>query len=245
MSVIDVDRRLPIGESPAHGTLALQAPSGVEPAVSEAWVASIAPTPEQCLHIDSELLSLCAQQHGLRAQLTAFPPLSGYDSPARVIGMTRDGASRVIRLQPAQRRGFPLRPWVLSPLPEHCEREGLALALDYWGADAPDWVEVVEFARAYPPLPMVLLGRSLLNELAAPAALEAAPNLIVETSEFCPRLCDLVSEFGAHRFIYGSGAFAATANQAAPAPAEDVAAERILVENARELESGRWREDYL
>jgi hypothetical protein len=108
-----------------------------------------------------------------------------------------------VRIRPGPNGdGYPLVDWVLTPLPETCDRENLALAIDYQGARIP-WDDLVRFSRAYPSLPMVLSGASIGNDGVIPAALEVAPNLILEVAPLSARteaLDRLVARFGSHRF---------------------------------------------
>lgn len=128
------------------------------------------------------------------------PTLDG--SVQRALDAVAHDAGRMVRVCPGPNgHGYPLLDWVLSPLPETCERENLGLAIDYQGAPIP-WDDVVRFSRGYPGLPMVLVGASIGADGVIPAALEAAPNLILELSA-APggeTLARLVDRFGAHRF---------------------------------------------
>jgi len=112
------------------------------------------------------------------------------------------GAGRMVRISPGPKGDrYPLLDWVLSPLPETCDRDNLGLAVDYRGAEIP-WDDVVRFARAYPALPMVLIGASIGGDGVIPAALDMTPNLILELA-LAPvdaNAATLVARFGAHRF---------------------------------------------
>jgi hypothetical protein len=111
-------------------------------------------------------------------------------------------AGRMVRVCPGPNGDrYPLLDWVLSPLPETCDRENLGLAIDYRGAAIP-WGDVVGLSRAYPALPIVLIGASIGIDGVIPAALDAAPNLILElrSEPTDERVATLVARFGAHRF---------------------------------------------
>jgi hypothetical protein len=111
-------------------------------------------------------------------------------------------AGRTLRISPGPNGDrYPLLDWVLSPLPETCEREDLSLAIDYRGAAIP-WDEVVRFSRAYPALPIVLIGASIGGDGVIPAALDVAPNLILElaSAPVDEKVAGLIARFGAHRF---------------------------------------------
>ncbi len=129
------------------------------------------------------------------------PTLDG--SMQRALDAAAHNTGRMIRICPgANGDGYPLLDWILSPLPETCERENLGLAIDYQGAAIP-WDDVVRFARAYPALPMVLIGASIGLDGVIPAALDVAPNLILDLSA-APggeTLARLIDRFGVHRFV--------------------------------------------
>src|SRR5439155_21608976 len=105
---------------------------------------------------------------------------------------------------------YPLAGWVLSPLPETCQRERLALGVDYLDQPA-DLGEVRAFAREYLRVPM-LLYRANLAAVALPALLESAPNVLCHVSAAAPaaELAELVNRFGEHRFAFGSDGFRAS-----------------------------------
>jgi hypothetical protein len=135
------------------------------------------------------------------------PPTAVPDSYERARELAADSASRVVRLCP-HRDGYPLVDWVLSPLPELCEREGLALVLDFDPAPVP-WADVVRFARTFPAVPMLVLGVDLEADRAAPAALDATANVVLHVEDV-PELAPLIETFGAHRFVGPHGETAAT-----------------------------------
>ena len=136
------------------------------------------------------------------------PTLDG--SVQRALDAVGHDAGRMVRVCPGPNgHGYPLLDWILSPLPESCERENLGLAIDYQGALIP-WDDVVRFARAFPALPMVLIGASIGEDGVIRAALDVAPNLILELS--APggeTLARLVDRFGSHRFTGGADAIEA------------------------------------
>lgn len=137
------------------------------------------------------------------------PTLDG--SVQQALDAVARGDARVVRIRPGPKGdGYPLLDWVLCPLPETCERENVGLAIDYQGINTP-WEEVVRFTRAYPALPIVLIGAAIGKDGVIPAALEVAPNLIIELSTRPDReaLARLVDRFGAHRFTDSVNAFEA------------------------------------
>jgi hypothetical protein len=133
------------------------------------------------------------------------PPAVHPGIVARARRQAASGSPRVVGLRPA-RDAYPLADWVLSPLPEICDREQLSLILDYVGAPIP-WLEIVPFARRYPGLPMLLLGAAVGGDQAAPAALDAAANLVLGVGRLraARDLVRLVDVFGSQRFAYASG----------------------------------------
>src|SRR5438067_1108134 len=78
-------------------------------------------------------------------------------------------------------RSCPLVWSAVSPVPEYCAREELALVIDFRSeAPAYPWSEIVDFARAYPRLAVVALAAPLQGPTAG-RALDAASNLVLET----------------------------------------------------------------
>jgi predicted TIM-barrel fold metal-dependent hydrolase len=110
---------------------------------------------------------------------------------------------------------------------------------------------VVEFARAFPGLPVVVLGVELGTDRAVPAALDAAPNVVcavadIRTPEGLARLCET---FGSGRFVYGSGE-GATSTSALASIREakaltDEARAAVLHGNADALAHGRYADEVL
>ena len=184
----------------------------------------------------------------IRVCLVAMPgPIQELER--RVAAHRAVGAPAVLRLCPGPGgHGFPLEPWAVSPIPEYCEREEMSVAVDF--ADAPlgyHWAEIVRFAREYPRLPIVALGSPLSGPTPA-RALDAAPNLILETSapgaSQSDQISALVRSHGAYRFAYGSG----TAGSAPEVIASALgAADKQIVfsETADQLGNGTWAATHL
>ena len=153
---------------------------------------------------DERLIRLCSESPSLLPVPALVPPAGvpgAYDRARRI---ATAAACRVVRLCPTTHR-YVLADWVLNPLPELCDREGLAVVLDF-APDAVPWRDVVELARFYPRLPLVVLGVELGTDRSVPAVLDAAPNVIcavaqVRSSEYLARLCEL---HGASRFVWAS-----------------------------------------
>jgi hypothetical protein len=184
----------------------------------------------------------------VRECLVAMPGSSG-DLATRVSAARITGAPAVVRICPGpQGHGYPLASWAVSPIPEYCEREDLALFIDFGErADYP-WTEVVAFARAYPRLAVVALGAPLRGPTAA-LAFDATANLILDTTGLTdaadlPALALLARECGAYRLAYASGeAGIAPREIAAALPGAD--AEMILAATAARLDKGTWGSEFL
>jgi hypothetical protein len=220
-----------------------------EPWLDGAWVSVRSADPQT---IDALVLEACLELgNGVRAQVTALPPVTGSDAIDRVVDAIAGGACRAVRVAPGARgHRYPLADWVLTPLPEVCDREGLALAVDWGGSEHIAWQEVVSFARAYPGLPLVLVGADLELDRAIPAALECAPNLVIELSALATvaPLAQLAARVGQHRFVYGSGGRADSGLLGAIREGDgldDSTRTAVLAANADALGSGRWAAEFL
>lgn len=132
------------------------------------------------------------------------PPTGSPAALGRALQLVEGGGPRVARLCPTGHH-YPLVDWALSPLPELCERHALALMLDFAPAPIP-WLELVAFARRYPSVPMIALDCDLRWEPAAPAALDAALNLLLHVASDADStpLLELLAIFGPGRFVGGS-----------------------------------------
>jgi hypothetical protein len=134
------------------------------------------------------------------------PPTAVAGAYAAAVQLVREADCRAVRFRPG-RGGYPLVDWVLSPLPELCAREDVAVVLEFEPAPIA-WDDVVRFARAFPTVPMVVAGVSLARDSAAPAALDVAANLVLQV--VAPDgddagLARLLELFGPHRFIVSDG----------------------------------------
>jgi len=187
---------------------------------------------------------------GSRACMIAMP--GSVEDLARRVALYRDaGAPAAVRICPgADGHGFPLEPWAVSPIPEFCDREGLALLVDFGGDTswAYPWSDIVRFARLYPYLAVVALGAPLDGPVAS-RALDATSNLILETSaavgEEGPRILSRVSDMhGARRLVYGSGAGGLAPREIIDQlPEAD--ARVILAETADRLADASWAARHL
>ena len=166
--------------------------------------------------------------------------------------MTRSleaGGPRAVRLCPGPaEHDYPLEPWVLSPLPEYCAREDVAVLVDPGSSSGRyPWAEIVRLAREYPSLVVVALAAPLAGPTAA-RALDAAPNLVLETSALDDGaetdVRHLVSTAGSHRLAYGSGDHAIAA-PAVAACLPEAAAPAVLAGTADLIGLGGWGQAYL
>ena len=221
----------------------------VERGVVSAWVtAADARTGEPDEH-DERLARACAGSATHHVVPVLVPPTGAPGAFERARRLTESALCRVFRLCPRS-HGYPLADWVLSPLPELCERQRAALVLDF-APERVEWPDTVAFARRSPGVPMVVLEADVSTDRAAPAALDTAPNLLLHVgrADAVERLVGLVAIFGGHRFVWGSSESAdADAVRQVIADAEGMAQEdrtAILSGNAEALQDGTYAEAFL
>ncbi len=211
--------------------------------VAETWVVS-----DRERRGDPPEAPVRVAEASLRPQLVLVPaPVA--EIRARMERHAVAGAPRVARIFPGPGgHGYPLVPWVLSPIPEVCERDGWALAVDP-GADGPyPWVELVELARCYPGLPFVAVGAPF-DDRTARAALDATANLVLETSRVVDGgqrsvLAAAMRSAGPHRFVFGS---AGTARTTVPIRRglSSSELEALLAGTADALGGGTWKATWM
>jgi hypothetical protein len=184
----------------------------------------------------------------VRSHLVVLPGRFS-DLEAGVAAHRANGGPAVIRIRPGPGgHGYPLVSWAISPLPEYCAREELALAIDFGGGERGyPWSELVDFARGYPRLAVVALAAPLSGPTAG-RALDATANLILDTSAAAAKDAVAVGELavsrGAYRLAYGTG----TARMPVAAILDHVAAADaaiILSGTAGHLAAGTWSATYL
>jgi hypothetical protein len=221
--------------------------------VGQAWVTSDRARGFQPEKSDEVLVEACLQRSLLlRPLLTFVPSRREHDPLRRLRAGSARYACRAVRLCPGKLgHRYPLVDWVVSPIPESCEREGATIVLDYSGvAETVPWVEVVGFARAFPRIAMILVGLDS-RDAALEAALDVTANLIIQipATTDVTSLVELVRRIGNHRFVYGSGGAFREAEAAVLRDGWELLDEHdrraILGENAAALESGAWQETYL
>ena len=184
----------------------------------------------------------------VRDCLTAMPG-SVRDLAMHISTAREAGAPAVVRVCPGPYgHGYPMESWAMSPIPEFCEREDLALVVDFGERRDYPWSELVAFARSYSRLAVVALGAPLSGPTAA-RALDATPNLIFDTSglEGAPGasfVASLAASHGAYRLVYGSGRSGVGADDIAAAlGGEDL--ETVLSATAHRLDKGWWGSEFL
>jgi len=224
----------------------INADAGTPPGdrVTEAWVMRVGGVQTEVLPLADRPIS----DVRVRPYLVAVPG-SLAELEQRVASYRANGGPAVIRICPGPHgHGYPLVSWAVSPIPEFCAREELALVVDFrTGSRTFPWREIVDFARAYPQLVVVALAAPLNGPTAA-RALDAAPNLVLDTSALevadANELGELARTRGAYRIAYGSGAARIPAATVLANIAE-ADADVILAGTAAHLAAGTWSATYL
>jgi hypothetical protein len=212
------------------------------------WVTAAESRVDEPDAYDEALGRLCEPSPLLLPVLTLVPPTAvpgGYERARRI---TSEAVCRVVRLCPTAHR-YVLADWVLTPLAELCDREGVSVLLDF-APDPVPWGAVVAFARAFPSVPMVVLDVELDGDRSIPAAMDAAPNVVCAITGHgsVVRLASFCDIFGAARFVCGSdqraggaSVFTAISDAALTADARDA----VLHGNADALARGTYAATYL
>jgi hypothetical protein len=129
------------------------------------------------------------------------PPTGRPRDYARSLELIAHGGHRVVRFCPLA-HGYPLLDWILEPLPELCARHGAAIVLDFEGGSVA-WGPVADFARAFPSVPVVVVGADVARDRSVPAVLDRTLNVVLTVaSDGAP---ELIETFGAHRFVWSAG----------------------------------------
>jgi hypothetical protein len=192
------------------------------------------------------LAEACAGIDALQVMPVLVPPTGAPGALERAQEIAASATLRVVRLCP-HGHGYPLVDWTVSPLPELCDRERMAMLLDFAPSDPP-WRDIVDLARRHPALPLVAIGRLTGATHTVPAVLDATANVLVDLSGHPdPRAVPgLVATFGAHRFVWGSGG--SPGAMAGRSRLEGLAEEdgaAILGGNAAALGAGTYAETFL
>lgn len=134
-----------------------------------------------------------------------FPP------PEDFLDQCEESGVRIIRLFPMIYQ-FPLDDWCMGDLLSAMQARRFPLILDcrggeYWNVDAIIWPPIVDLCQRYPNLPVVFSHVRIRNTRVIYAALDTCPNLALDLSAmwlYRP-IEGIVSRFGAHRVLFGTG----------------------------------------
>ena len=184
----------------------------------------------------------------VRHQHTAVPTLIAHDVLDAIRAALAAGAPHVVRLCPGPGGNlYPLADWVLAPLPAWCEREGVALAVEYGAGRAAPLSEVAHFARSAPEVPLLLHGDRLSADPAEWRLLDRCPNVLLQVTADVDEtlLAAAVDEFGAHRFVFGSRYSTTPLADSTFGALSGGAREAVLGGNASLLDERGWRDRYL
>ena len=212
--------------------------------VTEAWVVDPPAAPADPTKLEERPVP----DVRMRSYLVAVPGRIG-ELERRVAAHRAAGGLTVIRICPGPGgHGYPLVSWAVSPIPEYCAREELALVIDFRSqSSAYPWSEIVDFARTYPRLAVVALAAPL-NGVTAGRALDATTNLVLDTSAVeaadAFEVAELAATRGAYRLAYGSGMVRLPVN----AVLDNVAAadaQHIFSGTAKRLADGTWSSTHL
>jgi hypothetical protein len=244
MDVAGIDVNLVVADATAaelRGWMELMAEHGV----ARAWVTPRAARTGDPAAGDA-LAAACGGIDALQVMPVLVPPTGAPGALERALGIAASSALRVARLCPLG-HGYPLVDWMLSPLPELCDRERMGLLLDFAPSEPP-WRDVVDLARRHPALPLVVIGRLAGATYTVPAVLDATANVLVDVSGHPdPRaIPGLVATFGSHRFVWGSGGSpGAMAGRSRLGGLAERDGSAIMGGNAAALAGGTYAETFL
>ena len=127
----------------------------------------------------------------------------GTDSLSQLRELHGDGVVQSVRLHSTTDCGTPFVDWIYGDLLSWLEAEHIPLWISL--ADTPV-VEIMDTLRRFPGLRAVLLGAHYSHSLAVRPLLRELPGSYLELSrlENLGTIEDLIGEFGARRFVYGS-----------------------------------------
>jgi hypothetical protein len=75
------------------------------------------------------------------------------------------------------------------------------MLLDFAGGRVP-WGPVADLARAFPSVPVVVVGADLVRDRSLPAVLDRTLNVVATVA--AEGATDLIETFGAHRFVWSA-----------------------------------------
>jgi hypothetical protein len=240
MDVVGIDVNLIVEEATAaelHGWTELMA----EHELAGAWVTPRAARTGDPAAGDA-LAAVCDGIDTLQVMPVLVPPTGAPGALERALRIAASAALRVVRLCP-RGHGYPLVDWTVSPLPELCARERMAMVLDFAPGDPP-WRDIVDLARRHPALPLVVIGGPAGAVHTMPAVLDATANVLVDVSGHpdLRAIPALVAAFGSHRFVWGSGG---KREAVAGRSRLDGLGDAILGSNAAALGAGTYTERFL
>jgi len=136
--------------------------------------------------------------------------ITPYEMPTDELinGMNRENI-RVARLFPVSGH-FSVHPSVIGTLAEKLQHSGKVLFIDFesldWNGRTINYEAVSQLCKAFPDLPVVLIGSTIVGSRNYPNLLMACPNLHLEISQiFQPGgIRKLVDQGYGHRLIFGS-----------------------------------------
>ena len=179
-------------------------------------------------------------------RIPVLTPGSIADIESQIGGYRDDGGNAVVAIRPdAKGMAFPLVPWAVTPIPEYCAREEMALMVILDRNDPFPWADLVAFARTYPRLAVIAIGAPLEGP-AASKALDATANLVLDSSGSGAgaRAANLAATHGAYRFAYGSGSAPVRSADVVVGLSEDDAT-MVRAGTARHLADGTWSSTFL
>jgi predicted TIM-barrel fold metal-dependent hydrolase len=106
---------------------------------------------------------------------------------------------------------FSVYPSIVGPVVEKLQKAGKVLLIDYetahWSSNAIEWDAVYQLCRAYPDLPVVILGSTITGPRNYTNLLEECSNLYLEISQIIQPegIQQLVKKGYGKRLIFGSG----------------------------------------
>jgi hypothetical protein len=195
---------------------------------------------------DDRLAAACDDLPALAALPVLVPPTAVPGALERAFLIAESADLRVVRLCPCT-HGYPLAGWALSPLPELCADAGLAIMIDFAPGPA-SWQDVVKLARQHPSLPLIVTGAREPTSYVVPAVMDATANVVIDIGAYANdgEIAGLVTMFGPHRYVWGSGGRTPAASP--PADVEGVTADdldAVLAANAGSLANGTYRQAWL
>jgi len=144
-------------------------------------------------------------------ELIASCVITPYEMPVdSVLDRMRRNNIRIARLFPKAGH-FSVYPSIIGPIVEKLQNENKVLFIDFesldWSGSAINYDAVYQLCRAYPKIPIVLVGSTILGSRNYPHMLEECNNLYLEISQILQPegVVRLVQNGYGRRLIFGSG----------------------------------------